>query len=585
VGIPSVQDVADAIGITLERQHASGAPWCSPKDGDGVRRWVVDRSAALGSNIRRLIRLVRVMAVADGRSYEQFLYERLTTLRAGQFRAALEAAAAQGRLPRTVATLSSEGIKMHEPAMAGRQGESFEIGFAQMPRLAALLDILHNALGFVVVSDILYGVCQQRQPPASATEVARTLHSEMNAWLAVRLESLNHKRQAQKMRGFLASRGRVAPEAVDNEAILAFWSTIGIGEGDDRVDGFRMYRSAASAMLRFRKALIDVQTARNLEGALTRVGPARDDAPDLELEQPRGDVVESWRSPLAGLLSPPADRVKWLTQKEQSQLSNFLGGAAGTAEQGDEHNEEEVQTAANVRGLFGQDRFQLSFWPTLMRADVFGAAQASIVARLRKRVPVGAAVEQSMTGLGPNAYDDAVEAYREVRQQLHLECLACLAALMEAGCTEAAVLINHLAGRSILESLVGTSSPQVDDPDSEDDLDEKQPERALTLRVRSAMKAAFADPGAIKSDQARLLINEIRTASRKVNRSGFRKEDRQDEACIQGLRHGALAAIDALSELDRLLQVLSGVSKELDLASDLARFHEGFRALYAHIAE
>jgi hypothetical protein len=584
VGLPSSQDVADAIAISLERQHASGAPWCPPKDGEVVRRWVIDRSAALGSNIRRLVRLARAMALADGRSYEQFLYGRLTALRAGQFRAALEAAVAQGRLSRAVATLSSEGIAMHEPAVAGRQGEPFEIGFAQMPRLAALLDIMHNALGFIVVSDILSGVCDRRKPPASAIEVARALHSQVNAWLSERLESLNHKRQAQRMRAFLATRGRVAAETVDNEAILAFWSTIGISEQDESVDGFRLYRSAASAMVRFRKALVDVQSARNLESALSRAIPARDDAPDLELEQPRADIVESWRSPLEALLSPPADRVKWLTQKEQSQLGNFLGGAAASVDKGEEADDEEVHDAS-FRGLFGEDRFELSFWPTLLRADVFGAAQASIVARLRKRVPADAAVAQSMAGLGSTAYEDAADAYKEVHQQLHLECLACLGALMETGSAEAAVLLNHLAGRSVLEALFSLSSPYVDDGDSDTELEEEAPGCAFELRIGSAMRAAIADPDAIKSDESRALMNDIRAASRKVNRSGFRKEDRQDDACIRGLRSGALAVVDVLRELDRLLQALSDMSKELDLASDQARFHEGFRALYGETAQ
>jgi hypothetical protein len=526
------------------------------------------------------------MAVSDGRSYEQFLYGRLTALRAGQFRATLEAAVAQGRLSRAVATLSSEGIAMHEPAMAGREGEIFEIGFAQMPRLAALLDIMHNALGFIVVSDILSGVCDPRKPPASAIEAARALHSQLNAWLSERLESLNHKRQAQRMRAFLATSGRVAAEAVDNEAILAFWSTIGISERDESVDGFRLFRSAASAMLRFRKALVDVQSARNLESALSRAIPARDDDPNLELEQPRVDVVESWRSPLEALLSPPADRVKWLTQKEQSQLGNFLGGAAASVDKGDEADEEEVHDAS-FRGLFGQDRFELSFWPTLLRADVFGAAQASIVARLRKRVPADAAVEQSIMGLASRAYEDAVDAYREVRQQLHLECLACLGALMETGGAEAAILLNHLAGRSVLEALCGltSSAPWLNDAEADDDLGEEITARALALRIGSAMKTAIANPGPIKSEEARALMNEIRTASRKVNRSGFRKEDRTSDACIQGLRHGALAAIDVVRELDRLLQALSDTSKDLDLASDQARFYEGFGALYAKTAQ
>jgi hypothetical protein len=68
-GPPTAQDVADALGLTLEREDASGAPWCPPGDGMTLRRWVSDRSASLGTGIRRGVRLVRVMAIADGRDY------------------------------------------------------------------------------------------------------------------------------------------------------------------------------------------------------------------------------------------------------------------------------------------------------------------------------------------------------------------------------------------------------------------------------------------------------------------------------------------------------------------------------------
>jgi hypothetical protein len=71
-GPANAQDVADALAITLERQDATGAPWCPPGDGAALRRWVTDRSAALGGGIRRVVRLARLMAIADGRDYVHF---------------------------------------------------------------------------------------------------------------------------------------------------------------------------------------------------------------------------------------------------------------------------------------------------------------------------------------------------------------------------------------------------------------------------------------------------------------------------------------------------------------------------------
>jgi hypothetical protein len=71
---PSAQDVADVLAMTLEREAVSGAPWCPPGDAVALRKWVTDRSASLGTGIRRAVRLARLMAVADGRTdYIRFL--------------------------------------------------------------------------------------------------------------------------------------------------------------------------------------------------------------------------------------------------------------------------------------------------------------------------------------------------------------------------------------------------------------------------------------------------------------------------------------------------------------------------------
>src|SRR5262249_32499997 len=154
-GSIGAQEVADALAMTLEREDASGAPWCPPRDGMAVRRWVTDRSAQLGTGLRRVVRLVRLMALADGRGYVRFLYVRLTALRGQQFRHALQAAAREGRLTPRIATMSDSGVHLREAAMAAPGDAAFEIDFGQMPRLAALLDFLNNALGFSAVADLV----------------------------------------------------------------------------------------------------------------------------------------------------------------------------------------------------------------------------------------------------------------------------------------------------------------------------------------------------------------------------------------------------------------------------------------------
>src|ERR1700751_2195825 len=130
-GQPSAQDVADALAMTLERDDPSGAPWCPPGDGAAVRRWVTDRSAPLGTGIRRAVRLARLMAMADGRDYIRFLFVTVASPRPRPFPQAVEKAMADGRLQKSVATLSEAGVHLQEAALAPQEGAQgvFEIDF------------------------------------------------------------------------------------------------------------------------------------------------------------------------------------------------------------------------------------------------------------------------------------------------------------------------------------------------------------------------------------------------------------------------------------------------------------------------
>jgi hypothetical protein len=532
-----------------------------------LRRWVTDRSAQLGSGIRRAVRLVRLMAVADGRDYIRFLYSRLTALRARHFRQILQTAVAEGRLPKGIAILSDNGVDLQEPALAVQAGETFEIDFVQMPRLAALIDILHNALGFDVVANMLAPLLQ-RPPAATATEVARALHAALNAWLSERLESPNHILQAQRMRAFLADRGRVTPEAVNDEVILLFWAAMTEAAEEERIEGFRLYRSTAAALLRYRQALRDATTARHLEDSMGHglEGPEAEAAID-KIEA----GAEPWQSPMRALTFPPANQVKWLTGREQHRLFNYLGGPADE----DEDEDSDKTNGPWKGGLAGDERFELAFWLTLLRADVFGAAQASIVARLRKRMAGETALAQAMEPIDDTAYATAAAAYAELRQQLHLECLAALAALMEAGTAEAVILLDHLAGADAVKSVLGgmlahTALSGGAASDTE----------AVRKRIGPALRSAITDPGAVPEGAGRKIVLEAVAAARKVSRAGFRREDRADAAMLSALQSGASAVIELLRELDRLTATFAANAAPGELPADRARFLAIFQRIY-----
>lgn len=587
---PSAQDVTDALAMTLEREDASGAPWCPPGDAVALRKWVTDRSASLGTGIRRAVRLARLMAVADGRAdYIRFLYERVGTLRARLFRQVLERAAAEGRLPKSIATLTENGVQLREAALTpqGTPQDTFEIDFVQMPRLAALLDIMHNALGFTVVADVLAPLLPKvGAPKSSADEVARALQAALNAWLSDRLESNNHILQAQQIRGFIVGRGRLAAETVDDETILLFWIKAAEAGETERIEGFRLYRTVAAAMLRYRHALRDAMAERYLEEAL---GRGLEPANDSFLNEQVDSSGEPWRSPLRMLYKPPASRVKWLTAKEQHVVLNYLGGPADDASDTDHepaNPAEDNDDGAWKNGLAGEGPFSLSHWLTLLRADVFGTAQASIVGRLRKRADAATAIAQAVENLDAAAYAAIASTYADLRAQLHLECLAALALLMEAGAAEAVILLRGLGGDAAVAEIVGPARRRPvlagdDDDDAEEEENDTDDAAGNLLQaIAPQLTAAIADPTIVSEGAARALLVDAVTARRKVSRAGFRREDRADPEMVTGLRSGATAVFGVIRELDRLMGTLSAKGGGADLAADTARFMATFRTIY-----
>jgi hypothetical protein len=519
------------------------------------------------------------MTIADRQDYVRFLYLRLPALRARHFRYALEAAASEGRIAKSSATLSDRGVHLREPALLPQAGtpDVFEIDFAQMPRLAAFLDFLHNALGFTVVADLLAPILQ-RAPTNHADEVARTLQAALNAWLSQRLETANHIQQARRIRSFLASRGRGTPEAIEDEDILLFWVTMAELPDEEQVDGFRLYRSVAAAMLRYRGALRDAAVAKHLEDAL---GGGFEPANEETATDDGRMQIEAWQSPLKTLALPPANRVKWLTEKEQQWLLNYLGGSAGEDAEA-EGIEADDEVGPWRDGLCGEERFELAYWLTLLRADVFGAVQASIVGRLRKRASASEAIAQAMAQINGAAFTTCTGRYAALREQLQLDSLAAMSVLMQAGAAEAVILMNHLAGQDAVRSVIGFKAGSEWSVDAEN-IGEDSIGDQFVKAIGGPLKAAAADPSSIGNGAARKLLLDALAATRKVARVGFRRDDRADSTMIAALRSGAAGVIGVIVELDRLVAVLSEKAAFADIASDNRRFHAAFQRIYGSV--
>ena len=179
-------------------------------------------------------------------------------------------------------------------------------------------------------------------------------------------------------------------------------------------------------------------------------------------------------------------------------------------------------------GLSGDERFDVAFWLTLLRADVLGAVQASIVARLRKRVDAGEAIAQAMAQLDDAAYTNCTMAYVDVRNQLNLECLAALATLMDTGATEALILLAHLAGAEVATAIAGPYARELMSPGDGEPITDQ-----LRRIIRQSLSTAMSEPTTVSSEAAGSVLVQAAVAARKVSRGGFRREDRAEPEILR----------------------------------------------------
>ena len=199
--------------------------------------------------------------------------------------------------------------------------------------------------------------------------------------------------------------------------------------------------------------------------------------------------------------------------------------------------------------------------------------QASIVARLRKRVPPAEAVAVAIAAVDSEAYRTCASAYSDLHDQLRLECLAALAVLMEVGAAEAIILINHLGGQGAVTDLVGSAVPPVVEA-----ADQEEVADVVREEIAGILKAALADPG--KVSKGRELLLEARAATRKVNRMGFRRGDHSDPEMLAALQSGATVVTEVIHELERLTARLAQKLQLADVATDQTNFYTTFQKLY-----
>ncbi len=574
---PVGEDLWAVLSELKERTAPGGGPWCPAQDAAAVSRCIVDRTDDLGTSLQAAIRFVRLAALASPRGYIGFCYPK--RLHRDVFRAAVQEAANAGRLQPQSVAVDSSGVRLLEPGMAaGGDGGGFEIAFAQMPRLAALLDVLHNTLGYAEVAAFLQPIAGGRERPIPAAETGRALRSRLNAWLKPRLESAHRRNQAKAIQAFLAAQGALSPDKIGDEVILSFWRDRIEREpgGTEDDSGFRLYRSAAKLVLRYRRAIAD---------AMTALAADRADGTLLDrIAEAGAEAASPWRSPVAELSCPPANRIKWLTERELVQLANYLGkpdlpgGGQAAAAPAKEDACERAGSGQQLKGaLMEGEPFDLRFLRTLLRADVFGDAQARITGRLRLRSAPGEAIGAALQDVNKNAYCDTANGYSDIRALIRREMLAVLHILGGKGDAMAALLLEPLTGR---RTPIFAAMPLGEALNGPGQKEEQGEDDAQALGAAgAALERLFQNAGSA-APEWQDLIQQARKARLQIHRKGFRAEDEADAAMLEAMRHSVPALIELANELERLRLKLQTPELENAAAEDLQIFSHMFQRAY-----
>lgn len=552
------QEVADVLELTAGREVAPRVPWCPPGDAAVLRRWIIDRPQALGAGIRRAVRLAAAATVCHPRGYVPVLYGEIQVLRAHAFRKVFASAKKD---------LAARGIEAGESglriavARAHAMGTPFEIGYAQMPRLAALLDVLHNALGYGPVADLLAPVAAA--PAAPHEDVSRKLHAALSAWLTERLGTAHHLRQAQAIRRFLARRRELHPRKITDETILALWEA---GAAKDEaesagVEGLRMYRSAVRAVLTFRQAMLDAMEEARATATLSDDHLMHLDADDAQLAAQGLSPLDP-ATALARLVAGSAGDVRWLTQSEAAKLTDVLG-----VQTPDDDEEADAKG-----GLAGDRPVPLDYARTVLRAAVFAPAQSRILADLRRRGRQPDAVAQEVGAVPEHAYADAAEALADLEAHLRRALLLASTSVLQAARPQGLVGLLHDADPDLRVALLdpARATPGPAEADAES--------LAVHAAVRTARERLSQENGPAALTTLR---QRIRAAERALARAGFKPADRTKPEVLDALSQGIEPVSALLGTLPAITAALAKAAGEPGaVAADRPRFLARLKALH-----
>jgi hypothetical protein len=197
----------------------------------------------------------------------------------------------------------------------------FNVPFARMPVLAALMYFLLETVGYKAADDAFSQMLKKATRQQAVSKAANQISRQLYEYLGDHLRAAQEQGKFEQIVSYLSEVNGGGEAEISDAVILSFWCVQTEANEDN---DFKQYRSALRAFVAFVKAIEGGKS----KGAVARPASIGQDrnageispdilTADMELEG-------EWQSPLPLLESEPASRIRFLNNREQKDVSLLM---------------------------------------------------------------------------------------------------------------------------------------------------------------------------------------------------------------------------------------------------------------------
>ena len=203
----------------------------------------------------------------------------------------------------------------------GYDDDQFDVPFARMPVLSALMYFLLETVGYQAADDAFSEMLEDATRRKAVSDAANQVSRRLYDYLGNHLRPAQEQGKFEQIVSFLKAQNGGGEAEINDAAILAFWQAQTEAKDDN---DFKQYRSALRAFVAFVKAIEGGKS----KGAVARPASIGEDRnageipPDILTAAM--ELESEWQSPLPQLEAEPANRIRFLNNREQKDVSLLM---------------------------------------------------------------------------------------------------------------------------------------------------------------------------------------------------------------------------------------------------------------------